>query len=89
MNVEYDDGAIDDLDQIENHVAQDRPLAARRLRGRLIDACERLADFPQIGRRSHQTRLRELTTVPPYFVFYSLGADAVRIRRIIHGARLR
>lgn len=89
MIVEYDDRAIDDLDGIEDRIAEERPEAAQSMRRRLIDACEALAAFPRRGRHSPRAHLRELPTVRPYLILYSVAGEVVRIRRVVHGARLR
>ena len=88
MIVRYDLRARADLGGIAERIALDSPKAADRMRSALLDACERLSDFPLVGRSSHRGGLRELRTVRPYIIVYSVGAT-IRIRRIVHGARLR
>ena len=88
MTVRFDRRALVDLDAIRAHVGFDSPKAAVRLYEDLKSACAGLSDFPMQGRASPRPGLRELATVRPYIVIYSVDAD-VRIRRIIHGARLR
>lgn len=89
MIVRFDRRALADLDAIRAHIALESPKAADRLYEDLASACAWLSDFPRQGRASPRTGLRELVTVRPYIIVYGLQGEAVRIRRIIHGARLR
>ncbi len=89
MKVSFDRRASSDLDDIRDQITLHSPKAAARLYDELRSACDRLSDFPMLGVPSFRGGLRELRTVRPYIIVYSVGADVVRIRRIVHGARLR
>ena len=89
MRVAYRAPALWDLAEIEAGLGFDDAAAANRLHGRLLDACEGLADFPEKGRRAARSDMRELVTVRPYVIIYRLQRDAVVIFRIVHGARQR
>ncbi|MBN2973647.1 type II toxin-antitoxin system RelE/ParE family toxin [Roseomonas aeriglobus] len=61
------------------------PAAASAIVGRLLALGYSLEHFPSRGRPSG--RCRELTTVPPYVLRYSVADDLVRILSIRHGRR--
>jgi toxin ParE1/3/4 len=81
--------AADDLDRICDRIERDNPDAARRVAQTIYGGCERLKNFPNIGRAS--TRMagrRELVFPPlPYIVVYRVSESAVEISRIFHGAQ--
>ena len=88
MIVQFDRRASADLESIRTRIALDSLKAAGRMYEELRAACAGLSDFPRQGRAASRSGLRELTTVRPYIIVYTVGAT-VRIRRIVHGARLR
>jgi len=49
--------ALDDLELIHAQIAVERPLAAARMKRRLEEAAEGLADFPEAGRAAAAIRL--------------------------------
>jgi plasmid stabilization system protein ParE len=78
--------ALADLNAIQAHIQQFRPLAAQRMALRLKLAAASLAENPDRGRQVGW--LRELATVPPYLIRYRIVAMQVQIIRIKHGAQL-
>jgi toxin ParE1/3/4 len=81
--------AADDLERICERIERDNPDAARHVAQTIFSACERLKDFPYIGRASSRVAgRRELLFLPlPYIVVYRVAEDAVEISRIFHGAQ--
>ncbi len=77
--------ALADLNAIQAHIEQFRPLAAQRMAQRLKLAAASLADHPNRGRQAG--RLRELATVPPYLIRYRITPTGVQIIRIKHSAQ--
>lgn len=71
---------------IRAYIAQFDPRAAEGLAKRLWIAGESLNEFPKRGRLSGAT-IRELVTVPPYIVRYSIEDGRVFILGIRHGAQ--
>lgn len=69
-------------------IAQDNSRAAAKTAERILDAVERLRDFPASGRPGKLPHTRELV-VPgtPFFLPYRVKGDAVEILGVIHGAR--
>ena len=91
FRVEYLPLAEQDLLDIVDYIARDRPRAARAFVDRIDRAVDRLATFPRSGRRPHDERLQRLgyrvLTVDGSLVFYVIRRTVVQIRRVIHGAR--
>jgi len=54
---------------------------------RLASACERLTDFPDVGRAGHIEGTRELVTVRPYIVVYRVTEHTVEILSVAHAAQ--
>ncbi len=77
--------ALADLNAIQAHIEQFRPLAAQRMALRLKAAAASLAEYPERGRSAG--RLRELAIVPPYLIRYRIRGGTVEIIRIKHGAQ--
>lgn len=77
--------ALADLNAIQAHIEQFRPLAAQRMAQRLRLAADSLAEHPERGRQV--SRLRELAVVPPYLIRYRIKDGTVEIIRIKHGAQ--
>ncbi|KQN24951.1 hypothetical protein ASE86_01340 [Sphingomonas sp. Leaf33] len=79
--------ALDDLDEAIAYIERHDPAAAERYRTRLILAGENLRDFPHRGRPAAVPEHREVATVPPYVISYTIEDDTVFIRSIRHGRR--
>ncbi|MFB3893185.1 MAG: type II toxin-antitoxin system RelE/ParE family toxin [Phycisphaerae bacterium] len=81
--------ALQDLDDIAAFIARDSEYQASAFVQRLIDAANRLAEFPEAGRvipeLSHG-RFRELIE-GDYRIMYSIMGDEVRIDAVFHGVR--
>ena len=81
--------ALDDVDAIAEYIARDSVDQAAIFAARLIDATDRLTDFPQSGRvipEISNPACREIL-VGPYRIMYRIENDDVWITGIIHGAR--
>ena len=76
------------LRHAEAFIAKDNPRAAARTAGMILDAVERLKEFPASGRPGKLPHTRELV-VPgtPFFLPYRVKGEAVEILGVIHGAR--
>ena len=89
----YSPSAAADLEEINEYIASElcSPAAARNVIGGILDAAEKLEDFPNMG-----TPLRAVTdmesdcrfiAVRGYAVFYRSSGGCVYIDRILHGRR--
>lgn len=89
MQVRWSIPAAEDLENICEWIERDNPEAARRVARTIYDECDRLKDFPNLGRTSRRMAgRRELTFAPlPYIVVYQVKPDAIEISRIFQGAQ--
>jgi plasmid stabilization system protein ParE len=69
------------------YIGQFSPLNAQHFTGKLVNAVNALAEYPDRGRPVGDGR-RDFTAIWPYIVRYRVEAGAVVILRIRHGARL-
>ena len=77
-----------DLEQLRVYIERDNPRAAARTADRILDAAERLEQFPYLGRPGRETATRELV-VPrtPYLLIYRVRGEALEMLRVLHGAQ--
>jgi len=89
MEVRWSPRAAEDLERICERIERDNPEAARRVARSIYDGCDRLKEFPSLGRASRRLAgRRELTFAPvPYIVVYQIKPTAVEISRIFHAAQ--
>ena len=88
MRVDWSDEALSDLLEAYAFIAADNPLAAERVQDRLVEASRTLSHLPNRGREGHKGGTRELlVSGTPYLIVYTVGAEAVTIIRLWHGAR--
>jgi toxin ParE1/3/4 len=78
--------AIAHLADLRAYIARDNPDAAVRVATTLLDAIERLAEFPNRGRSGRVGGTRELV-VPGtrYVIPYRLRGDRLEIIAVFHG----
>ena len=79
-----------DLEDIENYIAQDSPVIARRFILRIFDRIDQLSEYPQSGKfvpEIHDQSIRELL-LNKYRIIYQLQENKINILRVVHGARL-
>ena len=82
--------AADDLEAISEFVSRDSPYYANILVLDVIAGIERLADFPQLGRRVPDVsdpQIRELL-LGNYRIIYRYRLQIVEVLTIYHSARL-
>jgi toxin ParE1/3/4 len=77
--------AIEHLTRLRTYIARDNPNAARRIAGTLLEAVERLAELPNLGRPGRVAGTRELV-VPgtPYVIPYRLRGDRLEVIAVFH-----
>ena len=87
--LEFAELAEDDINEILNFIAQDKPIAGIQLVERIREKCRLLADHPGMGvprpRFGHVT-MRSFA-VDPYIIFYMTKDDGIIVSRVLHGAR--
>lgn len=78
--------AIRDLAHIREYIARENPDAAREIALRMVDASERIIQFPEVGRIGRARGTRELI-VPGthYLIIYRMKKNAIHFVRVRHG----
>ena len=82
--------SLNDLDDIADYIALDKPNAASRFVGKVFDSIDRLADHPLSGKQVEElpdSPYREIV-VPPCRIFYRPDKNAVYILHVMRGERL-
>jgi toxin ParE1/3/4 len=78
--------AIEHLAHLRAYIAQDNPKAAVRIAGTLLEAVERLAELPNLGRPGRVAGTRELVVAgTPYVIPYRLRGDRLEVIAVFHG----
>jgi toxin ParE1/3/4 len=78
--------AIEHLAHLRAYISRDNPKAANRIASALLEAVERLAELPSLGRPGRVAGTRELV-VPgtPYVIPYRLRGDRLEVIAVFHG----
>lgn len=80
--------ATQDLDSVYEYVAQENPLAAKKIVLKILDSIDSLKAFPTIGRPGRLAHTRELViSATPFIVIYKIREDIIYIIRIYHTSR--
>jgi toxin ParE1/3/4 len=83
--------AEDDLFEIVNYMAADRPSAADALATKIEKNLNLLTKNPQLGRIPDEEELIRLgyryLVVQNYLIFYTVEEQTIYVHRILHGAR--
>ena len=85
MTIVWSPRAIEHLAHLRAYIAHDNPNAANRIASALLEAVERLAELPNLGRPGRVAGTRELV-VPstPYVIPYRLRADRLEVIAVFH-----
>ncbi len=81
--------ALNDLDEIAEYIALDKPSAAKKLVGNVFTKVERLENFPKSGRKPpelNESRYREVV-VPPCRVFYRIEDETIFILYVMRNEK--
>jgi len=82
--------ALVDLGEVAQYIALDDPSAASNTVQKVFDRVERLATYPNSGKRPaelHRTPYREIV-VPPCRIFYRVEEESVFILYVMRSERL-
>ena len=78
--------AIRDLTHIREYIARENPDAAREIARRIVDAAERIIQFPEVGRLGRVSGNRELiVSGTHYLIVYRMKKKAIHFLRVLHG----
>jgi len=85
MKIRWTEGAVGNLEQVEEYIVQENPPAAIATVNKIIDSAQILADYPTIGKRGRELGTRELVVAGlPYIVIYSVQREELVILRVLH-----
>ena len=88
MRILWRPKAVRQLQAIERYIERDKPVAARAMQRRVVEAVSALAAQPSMGRPGRVDGTRELVIAgTPYIVAYAVINDEVRILAVFHGAQ--
>jgi len=81
--------ALEDLQEIWCHIAEDNPSAADSLESDVFNAADEIAGLPSLGHRRLDLTNRDVwfMTVRKNYLLIFRKTDPVEIIRILHGAR--
>jgi len=85
----YSPAASNDLVDIAEYIARDKPEAARRWVQMIREKCDLLASHPRMGEERPGFGLPgcRYFTVGNYVVFFRATEDGIEVARIVHGSR--
>ena len=86
MIVRWSETASDDLNNIFDYIARDKPDAASAVVEMLLQSGDILARYPQMGYSGRREGTRELVRAP-FVIVYSIAGEVIDIRSILHGSR--
>ncbi|MDD2915899.1 MAG: type II toxin-antitoxin system RelE/ParE family toxin [Gallionella sp.] len=77
-----------DVLQIEDHIAAENPLAAKKVTSEILDVAQNLRAFPMLGHLGRRAGTREIV-IPhyPYFISYRLTPKKVIVLAVLHQSR--
>lgn len=86
MKAVWTRAAIRDLTQIREYIARENPGAAREIALKIVDATERIIQFPEVGRIGRVKGTRE-SIVPgtPYLIIYRMKKKAIHFISVRDG----
>lgn len=88
MRVRWLRTALRNLDEEVAHIAADDRAAARAVVQRVLEAVDRLAEEPALGRPGRVPGTRELVAARTrYLVPYRVRRDSIEILRVFHTSR--
>lgn len=86
LAIKFTESAKADLHGIRSYIAQDNPLAARKVIQAIRDQVNVLLDQDGIGRPGRIDSTRELVISGlPYIVCYAVTGEVVTVLRVLHG----
>jgi toxin ParE1/3/4 len=85
MKILWTEGAICNLDRVEEYIALDNPRAAVATVKKIIEVARVLADYPTMGKRGRERGTRELVVAGlPFIVIYAVNLKELVILRVLH-----
>lgn len=88
MRIEWTPRAIKEQEKILNFLGKRDPDAATRINASLLEAIERVVQFPYSGRVGRVNGTRECVFHKHYLFIYRVKGDAVEIMAVLHTSLL-
>jgi toxin ParE1/3/4 len=86
--IKWVEAALQNLEQIADHIAEDEPTVARRVVSKIRQAIRHLAQHPTMGRPGRVQNTRELVIIgTPYIVAYRLKGNNLEILCVLHSSQ--
>ena len=83
----FSNAALQDISSINDSLLEyDNPKLADQFLDALLTKCDRLVQFPQMGRKRDELSIN-LRSFPlqDYLIFYRIGSDEIEIVRVVSG----
>ncbi len=88
MRVVYRELALADLEQIFRYLEERSPVGAHSVTSAIYAAIADIAESPESARRTSDPTVRiKVVGRYGYKIFYSVGAEAIEVLHVRHGAR--
>lgn len=88
MRLRWTPRAADDLEEIADHIKEDRPETALLIVRRILHELDDLKRFPNRGRLGRKPGTREIVLAGlPYLAVYRVRRESIEIVRVLHGAQ--
>lgn len=89
MTLRWTNSAAGDLNRLHQHLRRVAPDAAARVARQLVQAAERLLEFPRLGEKLEAYASREVRRVfvGEYELRYEVPAAAIIVLRLLGGVR--
>ena len=85
MQVKWTRKALENLEDAVDYIANDKPVAATKVASKILNAAERLAEQPGMGRPGRVSGTRELIVAGlPYILPYVVREGSIFILRVMH-----
>jgi len=89
FDVVWSQPATEDVESQFSYIAHENPLAANRIRDKILDAGNSLEQFPLRGRIGSMADTRELVIDRRYVVVYAVDGNRVTVLRVWHRSQRR
>ena len=87
MTIRWTEPAVRGLEELHAYLAADRPEAADRTVGSILNALETAARFPESGRPGTSVKGTRELVLAPWLIVYRVRSGAVEVLAVIHGSR--
>lgn len=86
MKIIWSRRAIRHLTHVRDYIARENANAAKEVAGRILEAVDQLATYPNLGRPGRKAGVRELVvTRTPYIIPYRIRGERIELIAVFHG----